>query len=98
MGHAVLEPGDLVLVRNLGLKGRQKLADRWQKHPFVVMRQPIPDIPIYEVKKENSSSKPKLLHRNILPPIMGQPGPDKEVIFNPPFDRRNVEKGNRHTF
>ena len=31
--HAVLEPGDRVLVRNVGLKGRQKLADRWQKNP-----------------------------------------------------------------
>ena len=54
--HAVLEPGNRFLVRNVGLKGRRKLADKWQKHPFVVTRQSIPDIPIYEVKKENSSS------------------------------------------
>ena len=90
--HAILEPGDRVLVRNVGLKGRQKLADKWQKHPFVVTRQPIPDIPIYEVKKENSCSKPKLLHRNMLLPFIGLPGPDEEVSFNPSRDRRNVEK------
>ena len=28
-----LEPGDRVLVRNVGLKGKQKLADIWGKHP-----------------------------------------------------------------
>ena len=86
--HAVLEPGDRVLVRNVGLK----LADKWQKHPYVVTNQPIPDIPIYEVKKENSIAKPKLLHRNMLLPFVVLPGPDEEKGVNPPRDKRNIEK------
>ena len=90
--HAVLEPGDRVLVRNVGLKGRQKLADRWQKHPYIVTSQPIPDIPIHEIKKENSNAKPKLLHRNMLLSFIGLPGPDEEESVNPPRDKRNVEK------
>ena len=90
--HAVLEPGDRVLIKNIGLTGRQKLADKWQKQPYVVKKQPIPDIPIYEVEKENSSAKPKLLHRNMLLPFIGLPGPDEDVIGNPPRDRRRVEK------
>ena len=90
--HAVLEPGDRVLVRNVGLKVRQKLADKWQKHPYVVTNQPIPDIPIYEVKKENSNAKPKLLHMNMLLHFIGLPGLDEEESVNPPRDKRNVEK------
>ena len=87
-----MEPGDRVLVRNVGLKGRQKLADKWQKHPYVVTNQPIPGIPIYEVKKENSIAKPTLLHRNMLLPFVGLSDPDEEESINPPRDKRNVEK------
>ncbi|MCG7875356.1 MAG: RNase H-like domain-containing protein, partial [Candidatus Thiodiazotropha endolucinida] len=76
--HAVLEVGDRVLVRNVGLKGRQKLADKWQRQPYIVTSQPDPNIPIYEVQRENSHSKPKLLHRNMLLPFVGLPCPDPE--------------------
>ena len=90
--HAVLEPGDRVLVRNVGLKGRQKLADRWQKHPYIVTSQSILDIPIYEVKKENSNAKLRRLHRNMLLPFIGLSGPDEEESVNPPRDKRNIKK------
>ena len=90
--HAILETGDRVLIRNVRLEGQQKLADKWQKHPYIVVNQPIPDIPIYEVKKENSNSKPRLLHRNMLLPFIGLPGPDEEESYNPPVDKRVVEK------
>ena len=33
---AVLAPGDRVLVRIVGLKGMQKLADRWSEETYVV--------------------------------------------------------------
>ena len=66
--HAVLEVGDRVLVRNVGLKGRQKLADKWGKEIYIVKSQPVPDVPVYEVRKENSNSAPKLLlfHRKYV--------------------------------
>ena len=44
---SVLHPGDRVLVRNVGLRGKQKLADRWESQPYVVCRQPNEDIPVY---------------------------------------------------
>ena len=50
--HFRLQPGDRVLVRNVGLKGRQKLADIWDKYPYIVKSQPIHDIPVYEVQRE----------------------------------------------
>ncbi|MEW8548785.1 MAG: DDE-type integrase/transposase/recombinase, partial [Candidatus Thiodiazotropha sp.] len=65
-----LKPGDRVLVRNVGLRGKQKLADRWEPHPYVVKAQPNPDIPVYEVQHENTRSrKTRVLHRNLLLPF-----------------------------
>ena len=47
---AVLAPGDRVLVRKIGLKGMQKLADRWSEEAYVVVDQPSPEIAVYRVK------------------------------------------------
>ena len=63
----------------MGLQGRrQKLAEKRQKQPYIVTNQPIPDIPIYEVQRENGHSKLKLLHRNMLLPFVGLPCPTDE--------------------
>ena len=76
--HVQLMPGDRVLIRKVGLKGKQKLADIWDREPYIVKRQPIPDIPVYEVQLEYNRRKSKLLHRNMLLPFNGLPVP-KEV-------------------
>ncbi len=69
--HSTLKPGDIVLVRNVGIRGKQKLADRWESKPYVIKRQPIPDIPVYEVILEHGRSrKVRTLHRNLLLPFM----------------------------
>ena len=69
--ESVLHPGDRVLVRNVGLRGKQKLADRWERQAYIVKCQPNPDIPVYEVQLENSRSRKKrTLHRNLLLPFM----------------------------
>ena len=71
--HSVLEVGDRVLVKKVGIKGKHKLADIWESTPYVVISQPMPDIPLYMVKKENSTNKPKPLHRNMLLPFNALP-------------------------
>ena len=54
-----LEVGDRVLVKNVGTRGKQMLADLWEHCPYVIKSQPMSDIPVYEVVKENSpGSKP----------------------------------------
>lgn len=75
-----LQPGDRVLVRNVGLKGKHKLADRWEEDPYIVISQPDEDIPVYQVKKENSSGRLRTLHRNHLLPFMSLPSPKSEVV------------------
>ena len=77
---SVLEPGDRVLVRNVGIRGKHKLADRWEHKPFIVKDRPNPDIPVYVVQEEGSRKKPRILHRNLLLPFMGLPCLDKSGV------------------
>ena len=67
---ATLQVGDRVFIRNVGLKGRNKLADKWLSDMYVVRCQPNPDIPVFKVSPEGGG-KVKILHRNLLLPITG---------------------------
>lgn len=63
-----LEPGDRVLLKNLGLKGKHKLENRWYNVPYVVVDK-LPNLPVYRVKPLNVKGKVKTLHRDNLLPI-----------------------------
>ena len=66
---AVLQPGDVVLVRKLGIIGRHKLADRWEEEPWYVESQPNPEIPVFKVSPiAGNQRKSRTLHRNHLLP------------------------------
>ena len=82
---AFLEIGDRVLVRNVGLNGTNKIADKWSDQVYFVVSQPNPDIPVYEVKPEIGRSRVKVLHRNLLLPIPCLP------VKAPNADTANVE-------
>lgn len=74
-----LKPGDRVLIRNLGLKGKQKLADRWSANPYVVESQ-MSDLPVYRLKPADGLGPIKVMHRNHILPL-GQ-----EVQLSTEFD------------
>ena len=61
-----IQPGDVVLLRNVGLKGKHKIADKWQQEPFTVLEKPNPDIPVFRIKR---GSEVKVVHRNLLLPV-----------------------------
>lgn len=71
--HTKIEPGDRVLVRNVGLRGKNKLADKWGKEIYVVLSQPNSDVPVFLVKREHGRGSPRTVHRNLLLPFMGLP-------------------------
>ena len=81
--NSVLQPRDRVLVEKVGMKGRQKLADVWENHTYIVKRQLAPDIPVYEVQQEGTNRKSRTLHRNMLLPFEGLP-----VLAGPPSPKR----------
>uniref|UniRef100_A0A8C5QC51 Gypsy retrotransposon integrase-like protein 1 n=1 Tax=Leptobrachium leishanense TaxID=445787 RepID=A0A8C5QC51_9ANUR len=61
-----IQPGDKVLLRNLGVPGKHKLADRWRDTLFEVVSK-IPGIPVYRIK--GPEGRIKTWHRNHLLPV-----------------------------
>ncbi|XP_070566514.1 uncharacterized protein [Ptychodera flava] len=61
--------GDRVLIRNVGLIGKHKLADRWKADVHVVEKRLDDNLPVYVVKPETGDGVERTLHRNMLLPI-----------------------------
>lgn len=64
---AELLQGDRVFVRNVNIRGKHKLADRWEQKIHVVVRR-IKDSPVYVVKPETGEGPHRTLHRDLLLP------------------------------
>jgi transposase InsO family protein len=66
---ATVQVGDRVLVRNVSIRGKHKLANKWEDEVHIVLEQPNQDIPVFVVKKESGTGRRRMLHRNMLLPI-----------------------------
>ena len=84
---AVLELRDRVLLRNVGLQGTHKEADKWSQDVYVVVEQPNSDIPVYEVKPETGSGRARVLHRNLLLPMPCLPLESQAIPQSKPRQR-----------
>ena len=82
---SVLCPNDRVLVRNVGLKGKNKLADTWEQKVYRIVRKVNPDIPVYVVRPEEGG-KDRTLHRNMLLPYQSLPAPRTDTLPPIPVD------------
>ena len=89
---SVLRIGDRVLVKNAGIRGRCKLADRWEKNPYIVIDQPTNYIPVY--RGEGARSKTGVLHRNFLLPFIGLPTIEEDEQQEPVVSLETVEEVN----
>uniref|UniRef100_A0A8P4K456 Gypsy retrotransposon integrase-like protein 1 n=1 Tax=Dicentrarchus labrax TaxID=13489 RepID=A0A8P4K456_DICLA len=72
-----LEVGDRVLVRAVRLRGKHKLADKWESDIYVVVKQ-AGDLPVYTVRPENKESPLRTLHRDLLLPCGSLPQSDEK--------------------
>jgi hypothetical protein len=62
--NSVLNQGDRVLLKNIHIRGKQKLANRWNREPYVIDSQPDITIPVYVIRPEyvKGKLKPKTVH------------------------------------
>ena len=66
---SILDVGDCVLIRKVGIRGKHKLADRWNRDSYVVIDMPDNNTPVYKVQKEFGKGSVKTLPRNMLLPF-----------------------------
>ncbi len=65
--ESTLEEGDQVLVRNLRLRNKHKLADKWEPTMYKVLKR-MGDLPVYTVHPINGDGPSRTLHRDLLLP------------------------------
>ena len=65
--ESTLEVGDRVLVRNVRLRNKHKLADKWESSVYCVLKQ-MGDLPVYMVQPVNQDGPIRTLHRDLLLP------------------------------
>ena len=70
-----MEIGDRVLVRNVGLRGRNKLANRWEEDVYGVKEQPEREAPVFVEQQEGGRRRKRTLHWNMLLPVNFLPLP-----------------------
>jgi hypothetical protein len=73
--NSVLKQGDRFLLKNIHIRGKQKLANRWNRESCVIYTQPADTIPVYAIRPEYGKGKlkPKTVHRNLPFPIYSLP-------------------------
>lgn len=84
-----LVPGNKVLVLQKGFKGKHKIADRWENVPYVVVEQLKPNIPVFKVRKEGLNDKIRILHQNMLFPLLPDSDENEQDddMYNGPITR-----------
>lgn len=63
-----MEIGDSVYVRNRGIKGRDKIQDKWKPDIYVIVDKPFHSV--YTVKPENSDAGKRTVNRTELKPVV----------------------------
>ena len=92
--ESLLEPGDRVLVHNVGLQGKCKLADKWNDYVYVMLEQPHDNVPVFVVRQENGEGGKRTLHRNLLLSLASIPLDPLNISDNTPkiVPRKSLKK------
>lgn len=95
---ASLEVGDRVLVRNVRLRGKHKLEDKWEQEVYSVVKR-AGDLPVYVVKPETRDGPTRTLHRDLLLPCGFLPAcaGEETVPEAVPAQRPHTRSQTRHT-
>ena len=64
------------------MRGKQKLANKLERDPYIVQSQPNLEIPVYIFKREHGTKQTRTVHRNLLLPISSLP--TREVMKDKP--------------
>lgn len=83
-----LNIGDRVLVRNVRLRGKHKIADKWESTVYVVVKK-AENLPVYTLRPENADKPLRTLHRDLLLPCGYLPATSQ---IQPPPPTKSVKQ------
>ncbi|XP_039544364.1 uncharacterized protein LOC120490916 [Pimephales promelas] len=87
-----LDEGDRILVRNVRLRGKHKLADKWDSEVYIMVNR-AGELPVYTVKPEGKEGPLRTLHRDLLLPCgFLSPSVDEEKMVLKSQRGRTVPK------
>lgn len=95
-----LEVGDRVLIRNLSLRKKHKISDKWEPIVHIVVKQPDESIPVYVVTPEDGEGRDRVLHRDMLLPCGFLPAtgrPDGDGVAPIPLVQSSVTNDEENT-
>ena len=72
----------MVLVHQKGFKGKHKIQDKWENIPYKVVEQKSPSLPVFLVENTENPSKTRVLHRNMLFPLLTQNLDHTDTLVN----------------
>lgn len=55
-----LVEGDRVLVKVVSFDGKHKIPDRWEDHPYIILKQPNEEIPVFKVRREDGQGEDQI--------------------------------------
>lgn len=96
-----LEVGDRVLIRNVKIRGKHKISDKWESAIYVVVTR-TGALPVYTVKPESKDGPLRTLHRDLLLPCGYLPAeesnePDKQPARRRPATRATPAADANHS-
>ena len=96
--NVMLQTNDRVLVRNVTLRGKHKLADKWEEHPYIIVAQPDLSVPVFQVKRDGTRFKKiRTLHRNLLLPFMSvTDNGEEQTIGRSETEETELQKENQN--
>ncbi|CAI5677245.1 unnamed protein product [Oreochromis niloticus] len=75
----LLNVGDRVLVRNVRVRSKHKLADKWESSVYIVVKK-AGNLPVYTVQPEGQDKPLRTLHRDLLLPCGYLSSSEKEML------------------
>ena len=88
-----LEAGDRVLIRNVRLRGKHKISNKWESTVHVVVKR-AGTLPVYTVRPESEDGPLRTLHRDLLLPCGYLSAEGSDAVVQKPAKRRPVTRAN----
>ncbi|XP_048860035.1 uncharacterized protein LOC125727403 [Brienomyrus brachyistius] len=94
--ETILDEGDRVLVKNVGVRGKHKIADRWSRTVYRIVKR-INDSPVYVITPVNADGPIRTLHRDLLLPCGFLTSSTEAEVAQPKQKRETVKPAQSST-